>query len=99
MSTTSDSNVTPSVEDRLSETIAKAISYATRRGSTVLATKPYSNHPDDHYFCVVLHRNVQGDYVVHTFNSQFEGLDNGDYNDSLGNALRDFQRRGRIHDL
>jgi hypothetical protein len=62
-----------------------------------IATRPYSNHPDDAHLSVVLHKNFKGEYVTHVYNSQTDGFVHGHYFgkdvDSLDKATADFKSR------
>lgn len=62
-----------------------------------IATRPYSNHPDDSHLSVVLHKNFKGEYVTHVLNSQTGGFVHGHYFgkdvDSLDKAMADFKSR------
>ncbi len=60
----------------------------------IIASKPYSSHPDDSYLTVVLHRNFKGEYVTHIHNSYDNGFHSGHYFDNLKDAMADFHKRG-----
>lgn len=85
--------------DRINATVLAAVEEVRKRGGILIGVKPYSNHPDDHYLAVVLYQNYLGQYVTHSFNSQFPGFDQGHYHEGdLTAALKDFASRGVIHD-
>jgi hypothetical protein len=61
-----------------------------------IAQKPYSNHPEDYYLTVVLHRNFKGELVTHIHNSTDGGYYYGRYHgDDMESAMEDFKARGR----
>lgn len=62
-----------------------------------IATRPYSNHPDDSHLTVVLHKNFKGEYVTHVHNSHTDGFVHGHYfgkdTAALEKATLDFKNR------
>lgn len=61
----------------------------------LLAFRPYSSHPDDHYLSVVLRINEKSEYVTHVFNSSDGGYSLGHYHGgNITAALEDFNKRG-----
>jgi hypothetical protein len=62
-----------------------------------IATRPFSNHPDDAYLQVVLHKNFNGEYVTHVQNLQTGGFAYGHYfgkdADAFDKASQDFKNR------
>ena len=68
----------------------------------LLASKRYSNHPDDSYLSIVLCRNKSDrltPYVTHIYNSTLAGGDGGyvegHYCETEESAIEDFTNRGR----
>ena len=62
----------------------------------LLAVKPFSSHPDDHYLHIVLiERDHDYDpYVVWRFNSQDGGFFAGYYHSTMKEALETFNKVG-----
>lgn len=56
--------------------------------------KPYSDHPDDAFLSVVLHRNFKGEWVTHVRNNQDGGFSHGHYFTDLADAAKDYNERG-----
>lgn len=63
----------------------------------IIATKPYSSHPDDSHLTVVLHKNFKGEYVTHVHNSEDGGFYWGHYFSDLESAMKDFHKRGESY--
>lgn len=62
-----------------------------------IAEKPFSNHPDDHYLSIVLHKNFKDEYVTHMYNSQDKGYYHGHYHgNDMESAMKDFNERGVV---
>jgi len=60
-----------------------------------IAEKPYSNHPDDNYLSIVLHKNFKGELVTHVHNKQDGGYHHGHYHGTdMESAMKDFNERG-----
>lgn len=63
--------------------------------TTPIASKPYSNHPDDAYLTIILHKNFKGEYVTHMHNSICGGDYHGHYHgNDMEAAMKDFNERG-----
>ena len=61
----------------------------------IIAKKPYSNHPDDSFLSIVLHRNFKGELVTHMHNAQDGGYYHGRYHgNDMEKAMKDFETRG-----
>lgn len=62
-----------------------------------IATRPYSQNPEDSHLSVVLHKNFKGEYVTHVHNSQTDGFVHGHYFgkdlEALDKAMEDFKNR------
>lgn len=59
----------------------------------LIATRPATAHPDDHFLKIVL-RRFMGQYVTHIFNTQDGGHSLGHYHEQdLAAALADFNAR------
>ena len=62
-----------------------------------IAIRPISNHPDDAYLQVVLHKNFKGEYVTHVQNLHDGDFVFGHYFgkglDALEEAMADFKSR------
>ena len=61
----------------------------------ILKTKPYSNHPDDHYLSIVLAKAF-GKFVTWAYNNQDGGYFWGHYFETLTEAKEDYKKRGFI---
>lgn len=62
--------------------------------NTILAAKPYSDHPGDHYLSIVLAQNFKGEYVTWLHNSQDGGFYSGHYfGNDIVSATKDFEKR------
>ena len=60
----------------------------------IIASKPYSTHPDDSYLSIVVRENHKGEYVTHMYNSIDKGYHLGHYFETLEDAMTDFKKRG-----
>lgn len=59
----------------------------------ILARKPYSSHPDDHYLEIVM-AEWENQYVTWIDNKHFNGYVCGHYFNTHAEALADFNKRG-----
>lgn len=89
--------------EKLLATLAGARQWVTDHGHTLIAVKPYSAHPDDHYLAVVLYRHASSnetrpEFVVHTYNEEQGGCPDGGYGRDLARALIRFAKRGPLHE-
>lgn len=60
----------------------------------ILATKPYSAHPDDAHLSIKLYRNHKGEYVTSMCNEL--AMFDGHYFKSYDAALNDFNKRPEV---
>lgn len=70
------------------------IDHMNKNALNPIAMKRHSRHTGDCYLFVVLYEKDNGEFVVHGYNAETDGLFQGDYYRDLPTAFARFNERG-----